>query len=59
LLDTTVILQQHLGLATLAEAERILAKKLRNAGVKRKGEFITARMLKSLRDHPKKGLCDR
>jgi hypothetical protein len=50
------IVKQFHGLRTVTDAERFLAKKLREAGKKRKGKAVTAAMLKSLRDHPKKPL---
>jgi hypothetical protein len=46
--------KQFHGLRTVTDAERFLAKRLREAGKKRKGKPVTAETLKSLRDHPKK-----
>jgi hypothetical protein len=56
LVEGTLIAQMHFGLPSLAEAQRFHASKLRKSGVKRKGKDITAQILKSLRDHPKKPL---
>jgi hypothetical protein len=53
-LTTVSILKEARGYPNRARAERELAGILRKAGKARKGKTITAAMLKSLRDHPKK-----
>jgi hypothetical protein len=54
LLEMVVIIQAKQGYATLREAERDVAKRWRNAGVKRRGKTITPATLRSLRNHPRK-----
>jgi hypothetical protein len=53
LIDNVAIVQHAKGLRTRHEAEEDLADRLTKAGKKRRGEVITAKMLKSLRNHPK------
>jgi hypothetical protein len=53
LVDNVTIFQHAKGFRTRREAEDDVAKRLTKAGKKRQGEEITAKMLKSLRNHPK------
>jgi hypothetical protein len=53
LVDNVTIVQHAKGFRTRREAEEDLAERLTKAGKKRQGEEITAKMLKSLRNHPK------
>jgi hypothetical protein len=54
LVNEVILVQSWKGLATRREAEEYVAAGCRKAGKRRKGEEITARVLKSLRDHLKR-----
>jgi hypothetical protein len=54
LLASVVIVRRAKNHKTRSEAERYLARTCQKAGLTRRGKKITAQMLKSLRDHPKK-----
>jgi hypothetical protein len=54
LVNMVTIVQQWKGFPSRREAEEYVAERLRKGGKKRRGQEITAKMLKSLRDHFKK-----
>ena len=54
LVDMVTIVQQWKGFPNRREAEEYVAARFTKAGKKRRGQEITAKMLKSLRDHFKK-----
>jgi hypothetical protein len=57
LLEAVAIAQGTKGFSTLRQAEKYVAERLAKAGRTRRGEPITASVLRSLRDHPKKKLA--
>jgi hypothetical protein len=57
LLEIVAIAQTTKKLPTLRQAEEYIAERLAGVGVKRRGKRITAAVLRSLRDHPKKKLA--
>jgi hypothetical protein len=57
LLEAVAIAQQTKGFSALRQAEIYVAKRLAKIGKKRRGKPITASVLRSLRDHPKKKLA--
>jgi hypothetical protein len=54
LINDVIVVQTWKGFARRREAEEYVAAGCRKTGKRRKGEEITAKMLKSLRDHLKR-----
>jgi hypothetical protein len=59
LLEAVTIARQAHRFSTLRQAEKYVAERFAKAGRKRRGKVITASVLRSLRDHPKKAINPR
>jgi hypothetical protein len=59
LLEAVTIARQAHRFSTLRQAEKYVAERFARAGRKRRGKVITASVLRSLRDHPKKAINPR